>query len=652
MNHIFYWQPDAAESGEDNFLSIQMNLIPDNEKYTLWLPESRRGALENTERLCLRFFQPGSCATILKFIIKEAAREHGKLHILDNRTTLYPGTFSNLSDAIEKDPLTIVAVPRSNDNGIGTVQGLEEFSCEEFEVAMMALKKHLRSRIYVPILFASCVCIKTDLFVETGIVEFLEELKQFPLDMILEALYQKVNDYGFNAVLVNDAFVYKNNEGKQTGLHESLDLLLPWFPGHGKMVARWCDSEEYRSEKILSGLVTGKGEYSILLDFSNFGLSYNGTSLAGIQFLTQAVISWPDRYTFHVMISKEAFSFYELDTLPRVIQVDDADGDGIYTACIRFGQPFSWFSVYNIICKAPVLGIFMYDCIAADSNYLSRSFERQIWKYIFRFADVVYCISDFTRNRIIERFSCDKDTSLAITRLSMDVNNYGRICDDKEDYIFILGNDLKHKFARETAIEISKALPNQKIVVSVNVDGKNNLVKSIRSGSISMHEFDGIYKKAKCVIYPSLYEGFGLPVFQAIGSGTVIYLRDSELNRELYPYIQYNNNVVLYKDTKDLIEKLKGGIPDFVKRGNIYAENKGSIRFVNEVLDYLEEAIADITHEKVMDRLLWFPEDKIKKEYGTFKYWKYRVLRKITFGKVRERYNVKFSKLKNIKDAI
>ena len=497
MNHIFYWQPDAAESGEDNFLSIQMNLIPDNEKYTLWLPESRRGALENTERLCLRFFQPGSCATILKFIIKEAAREHGKLHILDNRTTLYPGTFSNLSDAIEKDPLTIVAVPRSNDNGIGTVQGLEEFSCEEFEVAMMALKKHLRSRIYVPILFASCVCIKTDLFVETGIVEFLEELKQFPLDMILEALYQKVNDYGFNAVLVNDAFVYKNNEGKQTGLHESLDLLLPWFPGHGKMVARWCDSEEYRSEKILSGLVTGKGEYSILLDFSNFGLSYNGTSLAGIQFLTQAVISWPDRYTFHVMISKEAFSFYELDTLPRVIQVDDADGDGIYTACIRFGQPFSWFSVYNIICKAPVLGIFMYDCIAADSNYLSRSFERQIWKYIFRFADVV-----------------------------------------------------------------------------------------------------------------------------------------------------------LYKDTKDLIEKLKGGIPDFVKRGNIYAENKGSIRFVNEVLDYLEEAIADITQEKVMDRLLWFPEDKIKKEYGTFKYWKYRVLRKITFGKVRERYNVKFSKLKNIKDAI
>ncbi|WAV96504.1 glycosyltransferase [Oxalobacter aliiformigenes] len=627
--------------------SLQKNLLLDIHEYTLWLPEEENGLMRDTSGLNVRFYLSRSCAEILADIIEKAAQDRGKLYIFDNRTLLYPSAFSHLSDAFDLDPLTIAAVPCSNCNGVGTLSGLNDFSYEEFGTVAAALKKHLRTRIYVPVLLASCVCIKPDFFVESGIVKFLRLLKQLSLDGIVEVLYQKANDYGFNAVIVNDAFVYRKCKDDQSEVDRIVDSLLPWLPNFGKTVGQWLRSEEYRSGKIISGLVAGKGKCSVLLDFSNFTAMYNGTSIAGIQFLKQAVRTWPDRYIFHVMISEEAFSFLRLDTLPKVIRIDGDSGDSIYAACIRFGQPFSWDSVGRILDKAPVLGVFMYDCISADSNYLSEGFDRKIWQYIFQFSDVIYCISEFTKNRIAERFRCGEHTRFRVTRLSMDIHDYGSICDEKEDFIFVIGNNFRHKFVQETAREIAKALPGQKILVCADMDEKDDSVRSVSSGFVSQEEFDGIYKRAKCIVYPSLYEGFGLPIFQAIGSGTILYLRDSELNRELYPFIQYHCNVVLYRDTKDLIEKLNNGIPKFQKKENYYSENGGTVRFVKEVLDYLEDAMADANQDRVIERLLWFPADKLKVKYGKFKYWKYNILKKITFGKRKQYYNEKFLKLRS-----
>lgn len=645
MNHIFLWCTDTVTAINDVLLSIRMNLVSDPEEYMLWLPECQNSVKEHSSNLRIKFYQLQSCAVILAGIIEEAVRDQGKLYILDDRTLLYPSVFSNLSDAFDWDPLTIVAVPRSNSNGVGTLPGLENFSHKEFETASFILKKHLRARLYVPVLFASCVCIKPDFFIENNMLGFLLSLKQLPLSGVIEALYQKANDYGFNAVLVNNAFAYRKYDVNRFGIDEIIDSLLLWFPNLGKMVAQWLGSEEYHSEKILSGLVVGREKRPILLDFSHFGPHYNGTCIAGIQFLAQAVRSWPDRYVFHVLISEEAFSFHRLDTLPRVIRVNDGDRSNVYAACIRFGQPFSWNDISLIIDKAPVLGVFMYDCIAADSNYLSKGFDRKIWQYACQFSDVIYCISEFTKNRIAERFCCGKHTRLAVTRLSMDIRDYGSICGRKEDYIFVIGNNFRHKFVRETAKEIARALPDQKIVVSVDMDEKDGSIRPIGSGFISQEKFDSIYKRAKCIVYPSLYEGFGLPIFQAIGSGTVLYLRDSELNRELHPFIQYHCNVILYRDTEDLIEKLNNGVPSFQKKENPHSEIGGTVRFVKEVLSHLEMAMVETNQDRVVERLLWFPADKLKVTYSRFKYWKYNLLRRITFGKRKQHYNKKFSAL-------
>ena len=41
-------------------------------------------------------------------------------------------------------------------------------------------------------------------------------------------------------------------------------------------------------------------------------------------------------------------------------------------------------------------------------------------------------------------------------------------------------------------------------------------------GYISKEEKEYLYKNAKCFVYPSLYEGFGLPILEAMVNGVIV----------------------------------------------------------------------------------------------------------------------------------
>ena len=54
-------------------------------------------------------------------------------------------------------------------------------------------------------------------------------------------------------------------------------------------------------------------------------------------------------------------------------------------------------------------------------------------------------------------------------------------------------------------------------------------------GYLSEYEIEILYKSARIFLYPSIYEGFGLPICEALSCGTDIVISDIKVFRELYP---------------------------------------------------------------------------------------------------------------------
>jgi glycosyltransferase involved in cell wall biosynthesis len=78
-------------------------------------------------------------------------------------------------------------------------------------------------------------------------------------------------------------------------------------------------------------------------------------------------------------------------------------------------------------------------------------------------------------------------------------------------------------------------------------------------GRVSDEELARLYRGARCVVYASLYEGFGIPVFEALACGTPVVTSRGSAMAELA-----DGNAVLV-DPYD-IESIAGGIREAVER--------------------------------------------------------------------------------------
>ena len=69
-------------------------------------------------------------------------------------------------------------------------------------------------------------------------------------------------------------------------------------------------------------------------------------------------------------------------------------------------------------------------------------------------------------------------------------------------------------------------------------------------GYVTDEELVALYKYASCFVYPSLYEGFGLPPLEAIYFNCPVIVSDIDVFKEIY------GNNVLYCD-KNKVSSLK-----------------------------------------------------------------------------------------------
>jgi glycosyltransferase involved in cell wall biosynthesis len=107
--------------------------------------------------------------------------------------------------------------------------------------------------------------------------------------------------------------------------------------------------------------------------------------------------------------------------------------------------------------------------------------------------------------------------------------------------------------------------PDEKVFGKYNINSLNQNV--IFTGYVTDSELASLFKNSKTFIFPSIYEGFGLPALEALCFNTPLFLSDIPVFREIYEDVAtfFNPN-----DPNDLLRKCYNiNEPDSKKREKI-----------------------------------------------------------------------------------
>jgi len=253
----------------------------------------------------------------------------------------------------------------------------------------------------------------------------------------------------------------------------------------------------------------------------------------------------------------------------------------------------------------------IHDLIFIRYPNLFQAFDRYIYfkkfKYACEKANKIIAVSTQTKKDIIKFFNISEDK---ITVIYQGCNNIFQkeITTDKQNLVAKKYN-LPNKFLlyvgtieeRKNLLSLIKAIkkiPNQKLVVIGN--GKkykkkcreyirvNNLEKNILFiNNLSLNEIRAIYAKAEIMIYPSIFEGFGIPILEALFSKVpVITSKNGCFSEAGGPHTSYINPLSS-EEIKNEILKIQSSNEirnKMIRNGYAYAQNFTDEKIANNLM--------------------------------------------------------------------
>lgn len=194
--------------------------------------------------------------------------------------------------------------------------------------------------------------------------------------------------------------------------------------------------------------------------------------------------------------------------------------------------------------------------IEHNSSRLKKLYYRHIIRPAIHRAERVVTVSAFSRGRIIEWADCDPD------RVSVVGNGVSTIFHTEVTpmqpgypYFFCCSNRKGHKNEKKLVKAFSQSglHRSSKLVFTGTVDAElqrlisqTGLEKSVVfTGRASEPELAAWYRGAIATVFPSLYEGFGLPVAESMACGTPVITSNTSSMPEV------GGDAALYVDPRD-----------------------------------------------------------------------------------------------------
>jgi glycosyltransferase involved in cell wall biosynthesis len=200
----------------------------------------------------------------------------------------------------------------------------------------------------------------------------------------------------------------------------------------------------------------------------------------------------------------------------------------------------------------------------------------QFWKRIFipfegrtyRLAEKIVCVSDATRRALIEDYGIPQEKTVTVYN-AVDTGRFHPLRLAKNPHTIVYVGRIDKRKGIEFLIRSMPLVREQVPDALLLVGGKGAYLERMKAlvarlqlgehvaflGFVPDAELNALYNRAQCVVVPSIFEGFGITVIEALAAGTRVVGSDTDGIREILAGGDYGS-LAPYGDRRALAEAI------------------------------------------------------------------------------------------------
>lgn len=483
--------------------------------------------------------------------VVRAGRDGAHLLVLLEAIATAVDAAADLAAAFAIDPLFGAVHPRFSNDGGATLLPVLNSQRRDGGVPTRALLD-LPAYYILPEYVSRCFVVRHELLAN---VEPSRTPAKTPA-LLLLAYLRQARRVGFRTIVVNTVVVplcAKRRGPVDAAVAAAIEQDADSSLAH----RRFARHADLTRERRLASIHAAKPK--VLIDARNLSTTINGTTKALIG-LADGLRDRDPAWAITFLASSDATDSHALRTrYPGWTLEPELPDDEVFAAAFRPSQPWALSELIDLHRAAAVNVFLMLDTIAWDVVYTAPNQLDATWRFAAQYADALLFISDFSRQRFATRFPVHADVRMDVCHLSLDPADYVDADANRKaadtPFWFVVGNHYDHKHLQPTVALLSRAFPTTRLAV-LGAAANGQRVNGHASGQLTERDVQALFAGAELVIFPSLYEGFGLPIVNALAYGRPVVARDSALLREIAAAYVGPGRLVPFTTPDTLVERL------------------------------------------------------------------------------------------------